>query len=62
MKQQKVRLRAVEPSDVELMYPVENDISLWESGTTTAPVSRQCSPRVDRPVGGPTSSSTVNCA
>jgi len=52
MKQQKVRLRAVEPSDVELMYPVENDISLWESGTTTAPVSRHALQEwIDRSAG-----------
>ncbi|MDR0908021.1 MAG: GNAT family N-acetyltransferase [Rikenellaceae bacterium] len=37
----KVRLRALEPSDVELLYGWENDTRLWEVSETTAPYSRE---------------------
>ena len=36
----KVQLRALEPEDLDLLYKVENDISLWKVGTTNTPYSR----------------------
>jgi diamine N-acetyltransferase len=36
-----VRLRALEPSDVELLYGWENDTRLWNVSETTAPYSRE---------------------
>ena len=35
-----VRLRAIEPEDLELMYGLENDESLWDVGSTNVPYSR----------------------
>lgn len=35
-----LRLRACEPEDLEVMYRIENDSSLWEAGLTTTPYSR----------------------
>ena len=35
-----VRLRAIEPEDLELMYDLENDESLWDVGSTNVPYSR----------------------
>ncbi|MBQ7180748.1 MAG: GNAT family N-acetyltransferase [Bacteroidaceae bacterium] len=37
---ERIRLRAVEPEDLDLMYVVENDTALWAYGTTTVPYSR----------------------
>jgi diamine N-acetyltransferase len=37
----KVCLRALEPTDVELLYGWENDTRLWEVSETTAPYSRE---------------------
>ena len=34
------KLRAMEPSDVEMLYIWENDPEIWRVGATTAPVSR----------------------
>ena len=34
-----VRLRAMEPADLELLYQVENDSSSWDIGATTMPFS-----------------------
>lgn len=34
-----VRLRAIEPEDLELMYDIENDMSLWNVGSTNIPYS-----------------------
>lgn len=34
------QLRALEPSDLELLYAIENDEALWPCGSTTAPYSR----------------------
>lgn len=34
-----MRLRALEPEDLELLYTIENDRSLWWLGTQTAPLS-----------------------
>lgn len=36
-----VSLRALEPTDLELLYSWENDTSLWAATDTTAPYSRQ---------------------
>lgn len=36
----KVRLRAPEPSDIELLYKWENDPAIWEVSNTLAPFSR----------------------
>ena len=38
MKQ--VKLRAMEPEDLELLYEIENDTDLWPIGTTNVPYSR----------------------
>lgn len=35
-----VRLRAMEPEDLDLLYKIENDISLWGVGITNVPYSR----------------------
>lgn len=35
-----IRLRAAEPEDLEVMYILENDSTLWEMGCTNAPYSR----------------------
>lgn len=36
----KTRLRALEPEDLELLYTIENDTSMWAVGSQTAPYSR----------------------
>ena len=33
-------LRALEPSDLELLYDLENDMSVWEVSNTTTPYSK----------------------
>ena len=38
MKQ--VKLRAMEPEDLELLYEIENDTDLWPIGATNVPYSR----------------------
>ena len=35
-----VRLRAIEPEDLDLLYTIENDRSLWHVGTANVPYSR----------------------
>lgn len=35
-----VRLRAIEPEDLDLLYTIENDTSLWNVGVTSVPYSR----------------------
>ena len=35
-----LRLRALEPEDLELLYQIENDTSLWAVGVTNVPYSR----------------------
>jgi len=35
-----IRLRAVEPEDLDLLYRIENDRLLWNVGTTNVPYSR----------------------
>lgn len=36
-----ITIRAMEPDDVETLYEVENDITLWDVGATNVPYSRQ---------------------
>ncbi len=36
----KINLRAIEPEDLDFLYKIENDISLWNVGTTNVPYSR----------------------
>ena len=36
----KIRLRAIEPEDLELLYKIENDVRLWNVGATNVPYSR----------------------
>ena len=33
-------LRAIEPEDLDLLYRIENDVTLWNVGTTNVPYSR----------------------
>ncbi len=40
LKNERISLRALEPEDLEILYKWENDTSLWETGTTTAPYSK----------------------
>lgn len=35
-----VRLRAIEPEDLDLLYRIENDRELWNVGTSNVPYSR----------------------
>ena len=35
-----IRLRAIEPEDLEVLYNIENDLELWTVGYTNAPYSR----------------------
>lgn len=39
LKSDKIRLRAVEPEDLDLMYLIENDTELWHLGQTSVPFS-----------------------
>ena len=40
MESNKVRLRAMEPEDLDLLYEIENDIETWHVGAVTVPYSR----------------------
>lgn len=40
MNQPIVKLRAMEPEDLELLYQIENDTSIWQVGTNNVPYSR----------------------
>lgn len=35
-----IRLRALEPEDLQLLYEIENDERFWQHGSTTVPYSR----------------------
>ena len=38
MKQvQQISLRAMEPEDLDLLYTIENDTSIWNVGLTNVP-------------------------
>lgn len=36
----KIALRAMEPEDLDVLYKIENDVRLWNAGTTNVPYSR----------------------
>ena len=40
LKGKKIRLRALEPEDVEFLYSIENDTAMWDVGCTSTPYSR----------------------
>ena len=40
LSSKRIMLRAAEPEDLDLMYLVENDTSLWASGNANVPYSR----------------------
>lgn len=40
LKGEHIELRALEPSDLEFLYLLENDTSVWEVSNTTTPYSR----------------------
>lgn len=40
LEDKRIRLRALEPEDLDVLYRWENDPSLWEVGDTLAPYSR----------------------
>lgn len=40
LKGEKIYLRALEPTDLDFLYELENDESLWEVGNTSTPFSR----------------------
>ena len=39
LKSDRIKLRAVEPDDLDLMYLIENDSELWPMGQTSVPFS-----------------------
>ena len=39
LRNNRLRLRAVEPEDLDLMYVIENDTALWPMGNATVPYS-----------------------
>ena len=39
--EKEIHLRALEPEDLDFLYEMENDESLWEVGNTNVPYSRQ---------------------
>lgn len=41
MTDKQIRLRALEPEDLDFLYEMENDESLWAVGCTNVPYSRQ---------------------
>ena len=40
MNQKRIRLRALEPEDLDELYQIENDRRLWDVGLTNVPYSR----------------------
>ena len=36
----KIKLRAIEPEDLDLLYRIENDMALWNVGLSNVPYSR----------------------
>ncbi len=40
LSNQRIRLRAPEPEDLDILYKWENDTQMWEYGSATAPYSR----------------------
>ena len=35
-----IRLRALEPEDLDVLYAIENDTTIWNVGNTNVPYSR----------------------
>lgn len=42
LQYQDIYLRALEPEDLDFLYQIENDSSIWQHGANKAPVSRFC--------------------
>ena len=40
LKGEYIQLRALEPSDLEVLYQWENDINIWKVSQTLAPFSK----------------------
>ena len=40
LQNEKVSLRAVEPKDIDLLFDLENDVSLWKYSNRLQPYSR----------------------
>ena len=40
LENEKIRLRALEPEDLELIFAIENDTELWDLGTANFPYSK----------------------
>ena len=40
MKKGKVKLRAMEPEDLDVLYEIENDAEMWHVGAVNVPYSR----------------------
>ena len=40
LKGQNIYLRALEPEDLEFVYAIENDLSVWEISQTQTPYSK----------------------
>ena len=40
LKNDRITLRAMEPEDLEFIYRMENDTTLWSAGSTNVPYSR----------------------
>ena len=40
LENSEIRLRALEPSDVDLLYAWENDTSIWDVSSTIIPFSK----------------------
>ena len=40
LKSKRLQLRAVEPSDIDLLYKWENDPAVWRESNTLSPYSR----------------------
>lgn len=38
--ERKIKLRALEPEDIDALYEIENNMAEWESGATNVPFSR----------------------
>ena len=39
-KEDALKLRALEPEDLDFLYSIENDAELWDVGNTNVPYSR----------------------
>ena len=46
-----MKLRAIEPEDLDLLYQIENNTELWQVGATNVPYSRYTRRYLCRPTG-----------